>query len=106
MKVAQVPRPASDDDPSQLKLTLCRLRSNSYPIPGFGPVRATLWQLPANPTDPAHPHPTYAISLRGLGTRSLCPLGADRARAEEIFALIVRNTVTPVALREVLEELE
>jgi hypothetical protein len=42
----------------------------------------------------------------GLGMYRLCPVGHDGERAGRLFSLLVRNTVTPCTLEEVLEDLD
>jgi hypothetical protein len=51
-------------------------------------------------------HPSvYAVEMGGMGERRLCLIGREEATARRIVALLVRHTVTPCGLRDVLEEL-
>jgi hypothetical protein len=94
-------------------ITLRLLRARRYRIPRYGVVHARLWQVRTPPADsktnrhplPSPPRITYAVELCGLGTRRRASLGSDETRALYLWTLLVRNTVTPCALRDVLEEL-
>lgn len=101
------PKGTSDEaphpDPTVPQLTLRLIRKALYPIPRHGPVTCRLWRM--RTPDPATPRTLYAVDLQGLGTRRLHILGPDRARALAVFDLLVQGTVTPCALRDVLEEL-
>ena len=92
------------DPSSRFPCLLMRpLLVSRYAIPGYGWVRCTLWLLlPARP-HPC-PKPMYAVGMEGLGFRRLRTLGRDGAKARTTYALLVRNTVTPCALGDVLEE--
>ena len=94
-KSDKVPHPA----PPVPQLTLRLIRKALYPIPHHGPVTCRLWQMHA-----ADAPPLYAVDLQGLGTRRLCILGPDQTRAHAVFHLLVKGTVTPCALADVLEE--
>ena len=45
------------------------------------------------------------MEVRGLGSRAKSHLGTDAERAFGIYQTIVRNTVTPCTLRDVMEDL-
>ncbi len=79
------------------------MRRVIYTIPGHGVVRGFLWRVKADAR--CGDADGYSVSLKGLGTCGCGMLGRDQTRAERIFELLVRNTVTPCALRDVLEEL-
>lgn len=84
-----------------------------YTVSRCGGVEARLWRLriPAPPPSEDRSAHTprreiaYAVELWGLGTRRVCLLEGDETYAREILDLLARNTVTPCALRDVLEEL-
>ena len=82
------------------QLSLRLLCQSGYCIPRCGPVRCRLWRVGAKPS---RGRPAYAVSMDGLGYRRFCILGRDEARARAVFDLLVRNTVTPCALLDVLE---
>lgn len=96
------------EDPShgvtQPRIRLRPLKTSRYTIPGVGCVMCTLWLLSFEPPSDARP-PTHALGMKGLGYRRLVILGRDGKRARAVHALLVRHTVTPCALRDVLEEL-
>lgn len=71
-----------------------------YIIPRHGSVEARLWQLSL----PGGKY-RFAIELKGLGMRRFCLLEGDEPRARAILSLLAQHTVTPCALRDVLEEL-
>ena len=89
------------------------LQKRCYRISGYGIVRARLWRVRfrrnrAKPDDEpscACLRDAYAVELNGLGSRAFRLVGCDEERARAIWALLVRNTVTPCALSDVLEEL-
>ena len=81
-----------------------RLRTSRYAIPDCGWVTCVLWRLSFE-SDADARWPAYALSMAGLGSRRLVILGGDEARAHAVHALVTRHTVTPCALRDVLEEL-
>ena len=85
------------------RLTLRRKRRCRYPIPRHGMVLACLWQV-CPPPEVNRPV-VYAVDLTGQGCRRFRIIGQDPIRAETIFDLLVRNTVTPFGLGDVLEEL-
>ena len=86
------------------RLTLRLVQEHVYPIRRHGSVRCRLWRM--SPDPPRHGIlPTYAVSLEGMGMRRTCLLGTDGDRAAAIIRLLVMHTVTPVGLRDVLEEL-
>ena len=85
------------------RISLRLMRRVTYAIPGHGVVRGCLWRVEAD--EGGNAEDGYAVSLEGLGTRGIGMLGRDQTSANRIFALLVRNTVTPCALREILEEL-
>lgn len=72
---------------------------------GKGRVTCTLYTVTAHRDAAAATKKGYALGMRGFGARCLCRLGRDTARAVETFRLVVRNTVTPCTLRDVLEDL-
>lgn len=84
-------------------LTLWLLAKKLYLIPAHGYVLCRLWRLRPDPLRMTQPA-VYAVGMEGLGYRRLCCIGTDEDRAREIFDLLVRNTVTPCALGDVLEE--
>ena len=94
-------------------ITLRLLRARRYRIPRYGVVHARLWQVRTTPADsktnrhplPLPPRITYTIELRGLDSHRFASLGSDETRALALWTLLVRNTVTPCALRDVLEEI-
>lgn len=111
--------------PSRIpRLFLRPVMTRRYRVPRVGWVEARLWRMevcpeegpsrgdrPASPSgspagSPAtSPAVRLAISLEDGSTRRLCLLGTDPSRARAILDLLVRNTVTPFGLRDVLEEL-
>lgn len=86
------------------RLTLRLVQEHVYPIPRHGTVRCRLWRMHPDPPRPEIP-PAYAVSLEGLGMRRACLLGTDGDSAAAVIRLLVTHTVTPVGLRDVLEEL-
>lgn len=98
----QAPSPAQAPDTPKLTMTL--LRETAYPIPDWDEVAARLWRMEPDPRR-IEAQPTYAVEMRGQGLARMYRVGQDAARAEEIFELLVRHTVTPCALLDVLEEL-
>ena len=99
--------PSSPSDPYPCghhlphRLTAALLVRRAYFIHGHGHVSAALWRLVPSGRYPA----VYAVSLCGLGQRRLAHVGREEKRAREIFDLIVRNSVTPCALLDVLSDL-
>lgn len=96
------------------RLFLCLIAERRYVILRHGAVLARLWRLRFSRSEASLPRAcaearregnVYAIDLKGLGARRFCLLPGDEARARDIFSLVVRNTVTPCGLRDVLEEL-
>jgi len=85
------------------RLLMRSMQRAHYSIPGFGVVRCTLWCLIPLPRRP-HCPPAYAVGMEGPGGRRLMTLGSNQAKARARYALLVRHTVTPCALRDVLEE--
>ena len=85
------------------RLHMRPLQVSRYAIPRHGWVRCTLWLLRSDYCYPCS-KPTYAVGMKGLGFRRLLTLGTDEAKARSLYALLVENTVTPCALRDVLEE--
>ncbi len=93
-----------DEPPSRARLTLHKISESRYAISDIGRVVCRLWRMDA---PPASRRPSvYAVELTGLGSRRLHVIDGDAMRARRIFALLVRHTVTPCALRDVLEELD
>ena len=92
-----------DSEPQRLsrppRLLLRPLAVRRYRIPRYGSVEARLWRVSC-PEKAA-----YAVEHCGLGARRFRLLEGDEVRAREIFDLLVRNTVTPLGLQDVLEEL-
>ena len=84
------------------RLVLRCLRERHYEIPGFGSVRCRLWCMDSHPPREAA---TYAVGMDGLGYRRLYCLGEELAFAESVFDRLVRHTVTPFVLGEILEEM-
>lgn len=93
-----------DQPPPRARLTLHKISESRYRISDLGWVVCRLWRLD-NPPESQRPS-GYAVELRGLGSRRFRLIGGDVLRARRIFALLVRHTVTPCALCDVLEELE
>ncbi len=85
------------------RLLMRSMQKSHYLIPGFGVVRCTLWCLIPLPRR-SHCPPAYAVGMAGPGGRRLMTLGRNEAKACALYALLVRHTVTPCALRDVLEE--
>lgn len=46
----------------------------------------------------------WVIGLTGRIERCFCPVGTDAAEAERLFALVVKYTVSPCTLRDVIED--
>lgn len=99
---AQEPDRTSDAPKPRLTMTL--LRETTYPIPDWDEVAARLWRMEPDPRR-VEAQPTYAVEMRGQGLARTYCIGQNAARAEEIFELLTRHTVTPCALLDVLEEL-
>lgn len=76
------------------------IMSAAYAIPDWGQVVCRLWRSYDGEEE------TYDLEMFGLGTYRLCPVGHDGERAVRLFSLLVRNTVTPCTLEEVLEDLD
>ena len=90
------------------RLLMRPLAVRRYVIPGHGSVEARLWRLARGSDDCATRTPEtvgYAVELWGLGSHRFCLVEGDEAHARRVFRLLVRNTVTPCGLRDVLEEL-
>lgn len=96
-------REIGDEPPIRSRLTFRKITERRYEIPEHGRVLCRLWHVEISPTDnwPA----VYAVEMKGLGLRRMYIIGNDAARARRLYAMLVRNTVTPCALRDVLEEL-
>ena len=86
------------------RLLLQQLEEKHYSIPSHGEVICRLWRLRSDPCRSDSPA-VYAVGMDGLGYRRLYCLGRDEARAREVFVLLVRKTVTPCVLKEILDEL-
>ncbi len=52
----------------------------------------------------AHPHARYKVEMEGFGIIASSMLGGDRSAARSVYDALVRNTVTPCALEDVLED--
>ena len=76
------------------------IMSAAYAIPDWGQVVCRLWQSYDGEEE------AYDLEMFGLGMYRLCPVGHDGERAVRLFSLLVRNTVTPCTLEEVLEDLD
>ena len=74
--------------------------SAAYAIPDWGQVVCRLWRSYDGEEE------AYDLEMFGLGMYRLCPVGHDGERAGRLFCLLVRNTVTPCTLEEVLEDLD
>lgn len=100
------PQSPDKERPTCSRLILRKLRVCRYRIPAHGEVVCRLWRMEASPAD-RYPsaHPVYAVELRGMGQRRMLTVGTEEPRARRLFALLVRHTVTPCALLDVLEEL-
>ena len=94
---------APHPDPPVPQLSLRLLRKARYNIPAHGPVTCRLWRM--HTSHPASPRTLYAVELEGLGSRRLRILGPDRLQALSVFRLLVKGTVTPCALADVLAEI-
>lgn len=97
------PKDPGDEPPLRARLTLHKISESRYLIPEHGWVVCRLWRMEGN-----HPrlHPSvYAVEMKGMGERRFCLIGREGISARRIFALLIRHTVTPCALRDVLEEL-
>ena len=80
------------------------LRQAAYAIPDWGQVVCLLWEeIPPSEEDTAE---SFVLDMQGPDSTARYRLDLSRARAEEIFTLLVRHTVTPCGLADVLEELE
>ena len=97
------PRTIGDEPPIRLRLTFHKITEQRYEIPGHGRVLCRLWRMEISPADnrPA----VYAVEMKGMGLRRMYTVGTEAVRARRLYALLVRNTVTPCGLRDVLEEL-
>ena len=99
---------SDDPDPTQrlpaYRLTARLLQKRAYSIPAHGRVCCTLWLLIPSPHR-ADISSVYAVGMEGLGTRRLYRIGTDPSRATDLFELLVRNTVTPCTLGEILTDL-
>lgn len=92
-----------DEPPNRPRLTFRKITEQWYDIPGHGRVLCRLWRMVASPADN---HPVvYAVEMRGLGSRRMYTVGTEERSACRIHAMLVRNTVTPCGLRDVLDEL-
>lgn len=96
-------RAIQDEPPIRPRLTFHKIAEQRYDIPGHGRVLCRLWRMEASPAD-THPV-VYAVEMRGLGSRRMYPVGTEERSARRLHAMLVRNTVTPCGLRDVLEEL-
>ena len=76
------------------------IMSAVYAIPDWGQVVCRLWRSLDGGEE------AYDLEMFGLGMYRLLPVGRDGERAGRLFSLIVRNTVTPCTLEEVLEDLD
>lgn len=85
------------------RLTMHLLRQSMYTV-GGGMVIARLWRMSPD-SSACSDRATYAVGLEGFGGRSLCRVGQDAARAEEVYMLLVRHTVTPCTLQDVMEDM-
>ena len=98
---------------SRHQIMLRLLRARRYRIPRYGIVLARLWQVQPRPAmdktteqpPPDPPLPAFAVELEGLGSRRFHLVGHDESHALAVWTLLVRNTVTPCALADVLEEI-
>jgi len=52
----------------------------------------------------ARPRTGYRVEMEGFGTRASSALGGDRSAARSFYDALVRNTVTPCTLEDVLED--
>ena len=86
------------------RLTLRLLQRRTYAVKGCGWILCRLWALCPDPRCGDRPT-VYAVGMDGGGMRRLYRVGRDATEARRIFGLLVRHTVTPVALGDVLEEL-
>lgn len=96
--------PNADPIPHAPRLIMRLKKKALYMIPAHGWVLCRLWYMEPMPPDSGRPG-VYAVSMEGLGYRRLVCLRYSHPSPEEVFALLVRNTVTPCALLDVLEEL-
>lgn len=102
--------PANPDDPDPTqntpayRLTARLLQRRAYSIPAHGRVHCSLWLLIPTPQR-AGVSAVYAVGMEGFGARRLYRIGTDLARATALFELLVKNTVTPCTLGEILADL-
>ncbi len=90
--------------PATRSLHLTALKKATYRV-GHGHVICTLYHTRCHST--AHPAlvPEYALGMRGSCGTCLYFLGADVAQAKAAFELVVKHTVTPCTLGDVLADL-
>ena len=99
-------RVSDEEIPIQTRLILCRLRVCRYRIPAHGEVVCRLWRMTVSPTVRHNTvYPVYAVEMKGMGQRRMYTVGSEEAYARRLFELLVRHTVTPCALHDVLEEM-
>ena len=101
---SSVPSSASSPVPPPPRLTLRLLQRRAYAVKGCGWIFCRLWALCPDPRRGNRPT-VYAVGMDGGGMRRLYRVGHDETEARRIFGLLVRHTVTPIGLRDVLEEL-
>ena len=104
MTFANPDDPDPTQNPSVYRLTVRLLQRRTYSIPAHGRVSCSLWLLRPTPqrTDVSA---VYALGMEGFGSRRLYRIGTDPTRAMTLFELLVRNTVTPCTLGEILADL-
>lgn len=91
------------DEPSPPTcLVLRKLEESRYRIPGHGKIVCRLWRMEASS---ANCPSVYAVEMKGMGYSRMYTVGEDTAHAKRVYNLLVRHTVTPCALCDVLEEL-
>ncbi len=97
-------RDTADEPPPPTRLILRKLTEARYTIPGHGEIHCRLWCMEVGAV--VHRPPVYAVEMKNTGCSRMYVLGEDTVRAERIFRLLVRHTVTPCTLCDVLEEMD
>lgn len=78
------------------RTALCALRTNSETVAGEA-VHYGLYEG-------CFAMPQYYVEIKRGGERAAAYLGEERERAEEIYAALVRGTVTPCTLQAIIED--
>ena len=96
--------PCSRGSGTPFTLSFRLMRRIDYSIPQMGVVVCRLWRILPRRGDTGMP-PFYGVELAFAGQRRVRSVGRDASRAAAIMDLLVRNTVTPCTLGDVLEDL-